>query len=455
MKATGFRAAAIGIFLLALAVPATARSQGSPELTLTSQTKIDPRLLQLEFTTPAMADGEAAARVLLPPGYERTKRDYPVLYLLHGAGYDETGWTTEGDAEAIIGDRKLIVVMPNGGGNGYYTDWYNGGAFGRPAYETFHIDQLLPWIDANFRTRDDRGGRAIAGFSMGGFGAMSYAARHPDLFSGAYSFSGAIDTNYAPFQPIGEASSLADGGQYAAIFGQRQTQEIRWRGKNPWDLAPNLQGMALQIRTGNGLGGGAFGGPPLDPIEFGVHEMALSMDARLSSLGFPHLLEDYGPGAHQFPYYRRDLANSLPAITAGFDDPPPRPKRFTFRSIEPRFSVYGYRVQVSRPALEFSQIHGARNGKRFTLSGSGSAQVIPPRLKRRTSYSVRVRDDSGRSHRVVRTNRRGRLRVAVSLGAPNQEQQYTPAAIAGGGTKVQSATVRLRRKGRRPAATAP
>ena len=286
-----------------LAMPATASAQ---DLELTGRTKVGPRLVQLDFSTPAVAGG-TGARVLLPPGYKGSGARFPVLYLFHGAGYDETSWSGEGEVESIVGDRKVIVVMPRGGSNGYYTDWYNGGDFGSPAYETFHVRQLIPWIDEHFRTRATRAGRITAGFSMGGFGALSYAARHPGTFSGAFCFSGAINTNYPPFQAIGEASSLPDGGQYAAILGQRETQEVRWRARNPLDLATNLKGMTLQLRTGNGKGGGDFGGPPLDPIEFGVHEMAISMDARLSGLGFPHLYEDYGPGAHEFPYYRRDL----------------------------------------------------------------------------------------------------------------------------------------------------
>jgi S-formylglutathione hydrolase FrmB/endo-alpha-1,4-polygalactosaminidase (GH114 family) len=415
-------------------------------LQLTSRTQVDPRLIQLDFTTPAMADGAAAARVLLPPGYGETKRRYPVLYLLHGAGYDETSWSTEGQVEDIVGNRKLIVVMPNGGGNGYYTDWYNGGAFGPPAYETFHVDQLLPWIDDHFRTRAERGGRVTAGFSMGGFGAMSYAARHPDLFSGAFSFSGAIDTNFAPFQAIGEASSLADGGQYAAIFGQRQTQEVRWRAKNPWDLAPNLKGMTLQLRTGNGLGGGPFGGPPLDPIEFGVHEMALSVDARLTDLGIPHLLEDYGPGAHEFPYYVRDLQNSLPAIMSTFRDPPQAPHRFTYRAVAPSYSVYGYGVRIERPALEFSELDGKLSGRHFSLSGSGEAVVRTPRLRPRSRYVVRAEGVGNVHRRVLRSGRRGRLTVPVSLGEGNPQQEYTAEAAASGGTKVRTATVSIHRK---------
>lgn len=416
---------------------------GASELQVISSDQVNPRLLQLEFTTPAMPEGAAAARVLLPPGYERSKRDYPVLYLLHGAGYDETGWTTEGEAEAIIGDRKVIVVMPNGGGNGYYTDWFNGGAFGPPAYETFHIGQLLPWIDDNFRTRANRSGRALAGFSMGGFGAMNYAARHPGMFSGAFSFSGAIDTNYGPFQAVGEVSSLADGGAYAAIFGQRQAEEVRWRARNPWDLATNLEGMTLEMRTGNGQGGGEFGGPPFDPIEFGVHEMALSMDARLTELGIPHLLEDYGPGAHEFPYYSRDLRKSLQAIMSTFRDPPRPPKRFTFRAVEPAYDAYGYRVVFKRPQLEFSELEATRNGKRFTVRGSGRVRVrTPARLKPKTRYVMTANGDAGTQRRTLRTDRRGRLRWTFSLGLANPEQQYT----AGAETQVSEVTVRFRRK---------
>lgn len=66
-----------------------------------SETEVRPRLLPPEFTTPASADGEAAARVLLPPGCDRSKREYPVIYLPHGAGYDERGWSEEGRVEEI------------------------------------------------------------------------------------------------------------------------------------------------------------------------------------------------------------------------------------------------------------------------------------------------------------------------------------------------------------------
>jgi len=434
---------------IALAVALLVGAPGSAgasaaELKLTDRSKVNPRLLQLDFTTPAI-EGGTGVRVLLPPGYRTGDRRYPVLYLMHGAGYDERGWTVEGEAQEIVGSRKVIVVMPRGGGNGYYTDWFNGGDFGPPAYEELHVRQLVPWIDDHFRTRANRGGRAVAGFSMAGFGAMSYAARHPQAFAGAFSFSGAIDTNYPPFTPIGEASSTADGGEYAAIWGTRAAEEVRWRARNPWDLASNLRAMTLQIRTGNGQGGGDFGGPPLDPIEFGVHEMAISMDARLDALGIPHLLEDYGPGAHEFPYYSRSLRRSMPAIMETFRDPPKPPKRFTFRAVERRYAAWGYRVAFDRPVLEFSKLVGRRGGRRFSLAGSGTASVqTPATFRPGRRYRVRVLGTGDPIVSRQRASRAGRLQARVPLGEANEFQQYTPEAEAAG-AEVRRARVRIRR----------
>src|SRR3954471_24727289 len=87
-----------------------------------------------------------------------------------------------------------IVVSPNGD-SGYWSDWFNNGLFGPPKYETYVIRQLIPIIDARFRTLPRRSARAVMGISMGGSGSMMFAARHPDLFAAAASLSGAVDSN--------------------------------------------------------------------------------------------------------------------------------------------------------------------------------------------------------------------------------------------------------------------
>jgi S-formylglutathione hydrolase FrmB len=175
----------------AAAVPVFTAADG---IQVSSQTALDPRLLALTVTTRALT-GSADVRILLPAGYAtQPRRRYPVLYLLHGTSGGAADWTTMGAAEQTTAGRPLIVVMPDiaqhDNGGGWCTDSYNGGAYGPPEWETFHIDQLIPWIDSNLRTVAGRQGRAIAGLSQGGFCSMSYAARHPDLFSAALSFSG-------------------------------------------------------------------------------------------------------------------------------------------------------------------------------------------------------------------------------------------------------------------------
>src|SRR3954454_1424072 len=190
--------AALGVAAVlaaAAAVPGTvaAAAPAAPPAAVVATQRLDPRLLELTIRTPALA-APTKVRVLLPDGYAASpRRRYPVLYLLHGAGDDAGAWTRSGDAERLTAGRPLIVVMPDGGRGGWYTNWYRDGGGGRPAWETYHVDQLIALVDRCFRTIAARHGRAIAGLSMGGFGALSYAARHPDLFAAAASFSGGVD----------------------------------------------------------------------------------------------------------------------------------------------------------------------------------------------------------------------------------------------------------------------
>jgi S-formylglutathione hydrolase FrmB len=313
--------------LALLAAPGTSTAAPSA-IQLTGSQRLDSRLIDLTLSTPALK-APTHVRVLLPSGYRRQKpRRYPVLYLLHGAFGNASDWTQVGAAENITAGRKVIVVMPDGGQGGWYTDWVNRGQGGPPEWETFHIGELIPWIDDRYRTDTHRGERGIAGLSMGGFGAMSYAARHPDLFSWAGSFSGAVDiVNYLPVAAVIDLEAPVDGGLPGDQFGDRVLAEPNWRAHNPWDLAASLRGMTLVIDTGNGQPGPLD--PPdklYDPIEEGVHEMSLSFHQRLLSLGIPHTWNDYGPGTHSWPYWQRDLTEAMPSLMSTFAQHRLRPK---------------------------------------------------------------------------------------------------------------------------------
>jgi enterochelin esterase-like enzyme len=133
--------------------------------------------------------GERKYAVYLPPDYETSQRSYPVLYLLHGGGDDQTGWVQFGEvhyiADLAIKEGKatsMIIVMPdaNTGTRGYFND-----IKGEWRYEDFFFEEFMPFIEKTYRIKRDKRYRAVAGLSMGGGGSFVYALRHPELFSSA------------------------------------------------------------------------------------------------------------------------------------------------------------------------------------------------------------------------------------------------------------------------------
>ena len=203
---------------------------------------------------------------------------------------------------------------------------------------------------------------------MGGFGAFSYAARHHDLFVAAAAFSGAVDSNYQEGAAVDAVSGL-DGGRPGDVFGPRASEEVRWRGHNPWDLAENLDTVDLTMRTGNGESDAGY-----DPLERGVWEMMTNVHERLVELKDEHVWEDYGPGTHTWPYWERDLHKTLPRFLELFESPPPAPSSFTHLNIESSYDIFGWAVKLKRPVLEFSRLEVKGPGS-FRLSGTGRARV--------------------------------------------------------------------------------
>lgn len=133
--------------------------------------------------------------IYLPPDYESSDRSYPVLYLLHGAGDDQTGWVQFGEvlsiADKAINEGKatpMIIVMPdaNTGQRGYGNN-----VTGTWRYEDFFFEELMPFVEKKYRIKSDKRYRAVSGLSMGGGGTFTYALHHPELFSSACPLSAA------------------------------------------------------------------------------------------------------------------------------------------------------------------------------------------------------------------------------------------------------------------------
>ncbi|MFN8210626.1 MAG: alpha/beta hydrolase family protein [Bacteroidales bacterium] len=185
--------------------------------------------------------------IYLPPDYETSQRSYPVLYLLHGYGDDQTGWVQFGEVQHIADEAinsgkatAMIIVMPdaNTGKIGYVNtikgDWN---------YEDFFFQELMPYVEKTWRIKGEKRYRAIAGLSMGGEGTFIYALHHPELFSSACPLSAATgpatvkDIDSYRLWTSGENISQADKEAYFKKYSvlslintmpETQKKAVRW-----------------------------------------------------------------------------------------------------------------------------------------------------------------------------------------------------------------------------------
>ena len=166
----------------------------------------------------------------------------------------------------------------------------------------------------------------------------------------------------------------------------------------------------------------------------------MSLHKRLDELDISHVWDDYGPGGHNWYYWQRGLRQLVPSLNVLWRDPPAPPPTVGYRSIDPAYTVFGWRVQIDRPALEFSELTEARRPG-FVLSGSGKARVrTPARYRPKRLATVTING-------IVRKLRVGsdcRLTVPVDLGPGNPQQQYR----LGSTTVVRSARVAITSAGR-------
>lgn len=154
---------------------------------------------------------EMPYRVILPKNYEANKAEkFAVLYLLHGLTGHFDNWADKTKLREYAANYNYIIVMPEGD-NGWYSD---SAAVPNDKYESYIIQELLPEIDAKFRTFADREHRIIAGLSMGGYGSLKFGLKYPEKFVVVGSFSGALGA--ASFT---EKTAGAIGKSIDAIFG--------------------------------------------------------------------------------------------------------------------------------------------------------------------------------------------------------------------------------------------
>jgi enterochelin esterase-like enzyme len=190
---------------------------------------------------------EVGYYVYLPPSYEGSSASFPVLYWLHGAGSDENAGLPIAEMfdKAIQAGQMTpaIMVFPNGGKRSEYRDWEPQ----KVLPETFIIRELIPHIDANYRTIKDRRGRWVEGMSMGGNGSLKFALKFPDLFSSVVAYAGS-------YQPLPKDGFLYPGVAPEFRVWLQTLAEWYTPDHDPFELAKfnryRLNGLRIRLVAG-------------------------------------------------------------------------------------------------------------------------------------------------------------------------------------------------------------
>lgn len=330
-------AVACALAALVAAAPAQADAPNLTSrdgITVSANRWTSPRTFEVNISTALIApnsiNGPNRIRVTLPNNYfQAPDARYPVLYLLHGgAGGNSAQWTSGGGAaEAITDGKPIITVMPDGGKVGWFTNWLDQSK-GAQRWADFYLSQVIPFIDGNLRTIATKDGRAIAGLSMGGYGAMRLAQDRPDLFGSVASFSGALDLENVGTQTVICEQSIENG------YGCTDTFGLQWATYNPVKRAARLknQNMQILLYAGSGIS-------DVNVLERTVGWSTEIFSRALRDQGIPYFWWMYGrpgpsvpfgcDGGHNFSCWNFAFNDALPRIidrlAKATNQPPPPP----------------------------------------------------------------------------------------------------------------------------------
>jgi len=302
------------VLALAGAPPAAASGGGGGGggASVVAEQRVGTHLVDLTVRSPALGR-TAQVRLLTPDGWEKRRPGdrWPVFYLLHGCCDSYDSWTRETDVEELGALRNTLVVMPDGGPAGWYSNWWNHGAGGPPAWETFHLRELRRLLERYYGAGHRR---VIAGLSMGGFGALSYAARNPEMFRAVASYSGVVHPLIQGF-PEGLMEMLTEFGEDPlALWGDPVAQRRIWEAHDPYYLAKRLRSTPVFLSCGDGTAGPFDPPGTTDDLEALLNTMNHALAPRLERAGVPLTTDFYGPGTHTWPYWERELHRSLPML---------------------------------------------------------------------------------------------------------------------------------------------
>jgi S-formylglutathione hydrolase FrmB len=302
-------------------------------------------------------NGKLSTRVVLPDGYT-SRKCWPVMYLLHGTGTDTTPAPKEwiDQMHADTAGSKAILVIPGGGPMWWSNQWWGG--LRRPAFENWVLQELIPLVEKKLNVCAGRSQHAIAGYSMGGYGAALLGSERPDYFGAVGSFSGVLEPMRADFS--GLFSPFVTnwgpvGGFYAA-------------GHDPVVLMKNLRHTRLFVSAGDG-----------NPVA----DETITAGSRYEELLFSSMSNDYAkaakkagiavtmvnhPGGHTWITWQQDLAR----ITAWnpFKPVPAKPASWSYTTIATQGVAWNYTFAFKKPPTQLLKLE--RTGATLKAYGAGT-----------------------------------------------------------------------------------
>lgn len=185
-----------------------------------------------------LMDKEMAYSIYLPPDYNSSTKSYPIVYLLHGYTDNETGWTQFGQIDYLVTEAiqngtipPMIIAMPDAG-----VTWYiNDHDYSNP-YEDYFFQEFLPHIESKYRVRAEKQFRGVAGLSMGGYGSLLYALKHPDMFVASAPLSAAIYTREEVIQAEMDRWNRTEAVMYGKDLAGPERITQHWIDNNPIEI---------------------------------------------------------------------------------------------------------------------------------------------------------------------------------------------------------------------------
>ncbi|HLJ26675.1 MAG TPA: alpha/beta hydrolase family protein [Candidatus Angelobacter sp.] len=240
---------------------------------------------------------------LLPPSYDaQPARKFPVLYFLHGLGGDQSflvasgGWNLFEDAWEQKQITEFVVITPQAD-----SSFYINAKSGRARYEDFFVRDFMPQMEKHFHLLGTRAGRAIGGVSMGGYGALRFAFKYPQMFIAVIAHMPAL------LQQLPRGTAEAGLTPYLGPSFGRPLDEAYWKANTPFVFAQTavLHGLKIYVDCG-------------DQDDFGFDAGTKELDKLLTARHVPHTAHIY-PGRHSWQFVAQHLEDSLKVVSDAFE----------------------------------------------------------------------------------------------------------------------------------------